>query len=65
MEKILLDTQTGYLKPPMGQDEQSVVALKNVTFKAFAGALCKSFSCDDFHNRSCYRDNDQERLERS
>ena len=28
-----------HLTPPMGQDEQSAVALKNVSFKAVAGAL--------------------------
>ena len=28
-----------HLTPPMGQDEQSAVALKNVSFKTVAGAL--------------------------
>ena len=47
----------------MGQDEQSAVALKNVIFKAVAGALRLSFRCDNVHDRPSCRDNDEEMLE--
>ena len=48
----------------MGQGEQSAVALKNVIFKAIAGALRLSLWCDDVHDRPSCRDNDEESLER-
>ena len=52
------------LTPPIGPDEQSVVALKNVIFKTFKGALRTIFWCDDVHSRPRCRDNEDEKLER-
>ena len=62
----LLHAQVGSSTPHMGQNEpeQSVVAVKNVIFKAFAGPPRKSFWCGDVYNIPSYRGNDEERLER-